>query len=133
MPSTFQMFSDQRKVIIEKLRGLDPDLVRELESIDLALQKLGNDHSLAGAYTAHKNAVDAVAAYLGQILRTEEMDTIAQAIVDGGWLKGNQHALKNARASLKYHVEKSALTKTIKRFPSGKIGLYSWSKDFDRT
>jgi Asp/Glu/hydantoin racemase len=118
-------------MVIEKMRAQLPDLVRELESIDLALQSLGSESQQPAVFTAYKNAIDAVVAYLEQIMRTEDKEVIAQAIVDGGWLKGSPHALKNARASLKYHVDRSAEIKTLKRFPSGRIGLYAWSRDYD--
>jgi hypothetical protein len=132
MPTTRQMFTDQRKVILEKLRFREPELVRELESVDLALQNLGDESPSATIFTGYKNAIDAITSFLSQIMRTEDQEIIAQSIVDGGWLKGNRNALKNARASLKFHIDRSPDTKAIKQFPSGRIGLYSWSIDFDK-
>jgi hypothetical protein len=129
--TTREMLTDQRKVILERLRALQPELVCELESLDLALQNLG-EKSPAISFSAYKNAIDAIVAYLSKIMRPEDPEAIAKVIVDGGWLEGNPYALKNLRGSIKYHLDNSETTKALKRFSSGRVGLYSWPPDFDR-
>lgn len=131
MPSTRQILTEQRKKIVELLRVREPELVQEFEAIDIAIGNLGTDSSPPMLYTRYQVAVDAVRAYLQKIMRTDESDVIAETIVKGGWLAGNPNAIKNARASIKYHLDNSAKQRVLKRFPSGRIGLYEWGQDFD--
>lgn len=131
MPSTRDILAEQRRKILERLRAREPDTIRELEAIDLAIANLGSDSGPPMLYTRYPVAVDAVCAYLSKIMQTEEFDVIAETIVKGGWLAGNPNASKNARASIKYHLDHAEKQKIIKRFPSGRVGLYEWGRDFD--
>ncbi len=133
MPKSHDIFLSQRRRVLEQLRDREPDLVRELEVIDQAIAALDHKSSSDDAtYTPYKSAIQAIVAYLEKRQRTDGPDDIVQAIVAGGWLKGHPNAMKNAKNSIIYHVQRSTITKEIKKFPSGRIGLYSWPNSYDK-
>lgn len=130
MSNTRQFFQGQRATIIERLRVREPELVRELEAVDLALQRLGEGSTPPNAYTRYGSASAAIRAHLERIKRTEDPLVIAQAVVDGGYQDGNPNVLTNLKNSVLYHV-KHPNTKQLKKFPSGRVGLFDWTREFD--
>jgi hypothetical protein len=127
MSNRHQKLADMRREILDQLRAREPELMLELETIDDTIRKLGGEE----LYTGADKAFEAATNFLGKIMRTEELEVIAQALVDGGFRKGNKYALRNAKNSIQYHLDNSETTKKLKLFPSGRVGLYSWSNDFD--
>lgn len=137
MPTTRQVLSMQRDAVLAKLRDREPHLALELETLLRALRELPDDPTHSGpsphlAYLPVRHAIDAIVLHLEVVGSTIAKDELAQGIVDGGWLRGNVYALRNAKGAIAFHLTNVDKMKKIKTFPSGRIGLYKWDDSRDK-
>lgn len=133
MASRREYWVAERQHILERLRERAPDLVRELEACEAALDKLGDDvEPPSDEYARHYHAWQAVVAYLDKRKRPAEEETIIHGVLEGGWMRGNDRAHVNLKNSIRYHIRESDNQKVLKKFRSGRIGLFGWSTDYDR-
>lgn len=123
---------------IEKVRGrirhVAPELMRELEALELAKGNLGSD-SGAMEYAGYRLGIDAIEAYLEKHNHSETGAVIAKAIVNGGWLAKDNRAEINILDSIRYHLKHP--TKRLKAFSgtatdpaNAVVGKYDWDKSY---
>lgn len=133
MASRREYWLNERRRVLDELRNREPDLVRDLEACEAALEKYGEEpEAPSDEYARYGLAWQAVVAYLEKRSRTAEEELIIDAVLKGGWLRGNDRADVNLKNSIGYMLRNSKKKQLIKKFPSGKIGLYSWTADYDR-
>lgn len=133
---TRQVLEDQAQLIRQRLRQANPDLMLQLESIELALKNLTPDRD-AMEYAGYRLGIDAIEAYLGKVQHTAPGGVIAQALVNGGWLAKDKRAKTNVLDSIRYHLKKG--TNRLKAFDgtamdpeNAEIGLADWDDSFRR-
>lgn len=131
-PSNREKLKTQREMILARLRVSEPILMRELEAIENALHEMPELRPSRGVYSAIKSASDAIVAHLGFVQSPLFRDELAQEIVDGGWLTGNPYALRNVKGAIQYHLDHEQDTKLLKKFPSGRVGLFEWPLAYDQ-
>lgn len=112
-----------RHELIERLRGLDPNTVAELDRIDRALNAIDPQDiplSVPGEF-AGIDIVDAIKIYLTRVKREATVDEIHKALIYGGaGDRGERAASQKINQSISFHVGKS-LTRN-----GDLIGLREW-------
>lgn len=137
--NTRQVIENQVQLIRQRIREAVPDLMLQLESMELALKNLAPDRD-SMEYAGHRLAIDAVEAYLRKVNHTARGGVIAQAIVNGGWLAKDKRARSNVLESIRYHLKHpKKTTNRIRMFDgtatdpeNAEIGLAGWDDSFRR-
>jgi hypothetical protein len=134
--TTRHLLERQRASIRGKLREIEPNLMRELESVELALGNLGAEPQ-SDKYAKYKFGTDAIMAYLEETQHTATGEVIASAVVNGGWLRGNKRAKSNLLQAIFFSaINNPDKKKQIRRFGGGEtpesaeIGLYHWDDSY---
>lgn len=133
--NTRKLFERQIEIIRARLRAIAPELMRELEAAELALQSLGLDRN-ATEYAGYRRAIDAIETHLRRIGHTATGSVIAAALVQGGWLSSDTRAIHNVVDSIRYHL-KHPETGKLKLFAgspedprNAEVGLQEWTEEF---
>lgn len=131
---TREIFERQAEVLRGRLRQFQPDLMRELESVELALRNLAPDPN-ATEYAGYRLAIDAIDAYLQKHHHSAPGSVIAKAIANGGWLAKDERAEINILDSIRYHLKHA--TERIKAYSgvasdptNAEIGLFAWDESY---
>jgi hypothetical protein len=131
---TREVFERQAELLRGRLRQLQPDLMRELESVELAIHNLSPDPD-ATEYAGYRFAIEAIESYLEKHHHTALGSVIAKAIANGGWLAKDDRAETNIIDSIRYHLKHS--TQRIKAFSGNAsdpanavIGKYAWDDSY---
>lgn len=127
MLGTRELLQTQRIKCLSSLRSLSPraeQLVNELESIDLALEKLARLD--IGRYAGYRVAIEAIVAALRIHERAMTTEELQHEIVSGGWLNEDGRARLNVKDSIDYHVRRQGKSRKIIRAVDDLIGLYDW-------
>ncbi|WP_446744315.1 hypothetical protein [Silvibacterium acidisoli] len=135
MSSTRRILEKQLEVIRGQLRIREPELVAEMEALELAINNLAKE-DVSTEYSAYKDAIKAVVAYLQKIGHPATGEVIAATIVAGGWLIGHPRAKANVLASIAYHaIRPIPKDSPIRRVGGGEtsatavIGLAEWEAE----
>jgi hypothetical protein len=131
---TRELFERQAELLRGQLRQLQPELMRELESVELALRNMSPDQN-ATEYAGYRLGIDAIEAYLKKHHHTAKGSVIAKAIVNGGWLAKDDRAETNVFDSIRYHLKHP--TKRLKAFSgvatdpaNADVGLFDWDDSY---
>jgi hypothetical protein len=135
---TRQIFERQVELIRGRLRQLAPDLMRELESTELALKNLSPDPN-ANIYSGYRLAIDAIDAYFEKYPHSAKGIIVATALVNGGWLAKDKRAKTNVLDSIRYHL-KHPETKRLKLYvgepgdpANAEIGRADWDDSYRKS
>jgi hypothetical protein len=102
-----------------------------LQQIQVLDRALGSYHSSLESlkYARFKSAITAILAYLDDTGRPVSQEQLIQALIDGGWRHGDEHAATNLKQSIASFVSGlGRKTKQIKQV-NGLIGRGEWSSD----
>jgi hypothetical protein len=131
---TREILERQAELLRGRLRQLQPELMRELESLELAIRNLSPDPN-ATEYAGYRLGIDAIEAYLEKHHHAALGSVIAKAIANGGWLAKDDRADINIVDSIRYHLKHP--TKRIKAFSgvasdpaNAVIGKYAWDESY---
>lgn len=133
--NTRKLFERQIEIIRAKLRVISPELMRELEAAELALNTLGPDRN-ANEYAGFRRAIDAIQAYLKKVGHTATGSKIASSLIQGGWLSSDTRAIHNVVDSIRYHL-KHPETGKLRLFAgsaedprNAEVGLQEWTEEY---
>lgn len=116
MSETIEYLERQRAAVIDKLRGVAPQLIVELEVWDRAIRDLSSASPIQSEkYLIHKSAINAIIDFLQETGKPATPGDIAKAVLDGGWLKGDPRRRANVYDSIRFHV---------KNHDAGKLKLF---------
>lgn len=119
----------RREEILATLETHEPDLVRELRDVDVAIAGISKESS-TGPYGGMRQALDAITVYLAGEGHPDTQHNIVKALMNGGFAPLDKRRRFNVADSIRYHTGHS---KKLVVFPPDadhseeRIGLPEWT------
>jgi hypothetical protein len=120
------MIGFRKKTLEAELLAKEPELMREYIdacSALLGIERSGAKHDISSTeFMPHRNAIDAIEAYLDKVNEFTDPDIVIDSLIDGGFAPLEKKRRPNIKDSIRYHTEKS------KRLiiQDGKLGKTKW-------
>lgn len=124
--NTKSILGFRKKSLEAELLGLQPELMQDYIdtcSALLGIERSGAKHDISSTeFTPHRQAIDAMEAYLDKVNEFVDKDALIDILIDGGFAPLDKKRRPNIKDSIRYHVEKS--NRLVLK--DGKIGKAEW-------
>jgi hypothetical protein len=108
MTYVYDLLMKRREAILKSLEIHEPELVRDLRDVDVAIFGVSKNAGLAiGPYTDKRQAIDAITAYLVDVGHPDTPENIVKALIDGGFAPLDRKRKPNIIDSIRYHTRHS--------------------------
>jgi hypothetical protein len=129
MGYVMDMLMKRREDILGSLAVGQPELVKELRDVDIAISGVAKNGDISvGPYSGIRQAFDAIIIYLSSVGHPDTQENIVKCLMDGGLSMGPRTAA-NIRDSIRYHSrhsKKLTVVPSDDANPEERIGLPEW-------
>lgn len=133
--NTRNLLEFKKKELEDYLLGREPESMGEYLVVCSALagiEKSEVKHVIAAhEYAGHRNAIDAIQAYLENVKEFVDKEELTKAILEGGYAPNDERRKYNIIDSVRYHLKdrknkNGDITRARLIQRDGKIGLADW-------
>jgi hypothetical protein len=125
--NTRSILGFRKKSLEAELLAKEPELMQDYIDVCSALlgiERSGAKHNISSTeFTPHRNAIDAMEAYLDKVKEFTDPEAVIDALIDGGFAPLHKKRRPNIKDSIRYHTSERSKRLIVK---DGMLGKAEW-------